>query len=47
MPAEVTEIVVTNLEIEWPNLNDTIRKKLKYNRFFCIAVIMIILGLLY
>ena len=40
-PAEVTENLGDDLEIEWPNLNDTIRKEVKQNRFLGKVDIMI------
>ena len=40
-PAEVTANLRDDLEIEWPNLNDTIRKEVKQNRFLGKVDIMI------
>ena len=40
-PAEVTENLGDDLEIEWPNLSETIRKEVKQNRFLGKVDIMI------
>ena len=40
-PAEVTENLGDDLDKKWPNLNDTIRKEAKQNRFLGQVDIMI------